>query len=157
MEQQQVSIAKSGLVACLPARCSIIAAGNPKEGKFNKDKTVAENLNIGKAILSRFDMIFILQDDGNSVQDEEIMESVTSVYTRETQKPKKKKRKKEKHPSQDEMEDMKTRLRWISDTQNTPLPAGLIKDYIAYAKQYCFPILTEEAAEMLFSYFKEQR
>ena len=46
MEQQQISIAKAGVVASIPARCSIIAAANPKHGNYNMGKTVAENLNM---------------------------------------------------------------------------------------------------------------
>ena len=53
MEQQQVSIAKAGVVASLPARCSVIAAANPKHGSYDLGKTVAENLNMAKSILSR--------------------------------------------------------------------------------------------------------
>ena len=44
MEQQSVSLAKAGLVCCLPARTSILAAANPAGGHYNQAKTVAENL-----------------------------------------------------------------------------------------------------------------
>ena len=44
MEQQSVSLAKAGLVCCLPARTSILAAANPAGGHYNQARTVAENL-----------------------------------------------------------------------------------------------------------------
>ena len=44
MEQQAVSIAKSGVVASLPARAAVLAAANPNGGHYNRAKTVSENL-----------------------------------------------------------------------------------------------------------------
>lgn len=67
MEQQSVSIAKAGVVCTLPARASILAAANPAGGHYNKGKTVSENLKIGAALLSRFDLVFILRDKPNQV------------------------------------------------------------------------------------------
>lgn len=73
MEQQSVSIAKAGIVCTLPARASIIAAANPVGGHYNKAKSVPENLRMGSALLSRFDLIFILLDkpDAMAVSREE--------------------------------------------------------------------------------------
>ncbi|BBL48193.1 minichromosome maintenance protein MCM [Metallosphaera sedula] len=62
MEQQTVSIAKAGILAKLNARATIIAAGNPKFGRYIQERAVAENIELPPTILSRFDLIFILVD-----------------------------------------------------------------------------------------------
>lgn len=67
MEQQTVSIAKSGVVCALPCRASILAAANPVGGHYDKSKTVSENLKLGPALLSRFDLVFILMDQPSVV------------------------------------------------------------------------------------------
>ena len=47
---------------------------------------------------------------------------------------------------------IKGRLPWVAQTQN-PLPADLLRDYISYAREYCKPKLTQEAAAILKNYF----
>lgn len=68
MEQQSISIAKAGIVCSLPARTSILAAANPIGGHYNKAKTVSENLKMNSALLSRFDLVFILLDKPDEVK-----------------------------------------------------------------------------------------
>lgn len=68
MEQQTVSVAKAGVICMLPARTTVLAAANPAGGHYNKSKTVSENLRMGQALLSRFDLVFILLDQPNEVQ-----------------------------------------------------------------------------------------
>ncbi|NOZ76890.1 MAG: minichromosome maintenance protein MCM [Euryarchaeota archaeon] len=63
MEQQTVSIAKAGILATFQARCSILAAANPKLGRFDEYKTISEQINLQPTILSRFDLIFIVKDE----------------------------------------------------------------------------------------------
>ena len=62
MEQQTISVAKAGIVATLNARTSILAAANPKLGKYDENRSIAENINLPPTIISRFDLIFILKD-----------------------------------------------------------------------------------------------
>ena len=81
MEQQSVSIAKAGIVCSLPARTSVIAAANPVNGHFDKSKTVAENLRMGAAILSRFDLVFILLDRPDEEMDKILSEHVMSLHS----------------------------------------------------------------------------
>ena len=57
MEQQQVSIAKAGVVATLQARCSILATANPVGGQYDRSKSVSENVKLGTPLLSRFDLV----------------------------------------------------------------------------------------------------
>ncbi|KAI3442971.1 DNA helicase [Psidium guajava] len=76
MEQQCVSIAKAGLVASLSARTSILAAANPVGGHYNRAKTVNENLKMSAALLSRFDLVFILLDKPDELLDKQVSEHI---------------------------------------------------------------------------------
>lgn len=75
-----MSIAKAGVVCSLPARTSILAAANPVGGHYNKAKTVAENLRIGAALLSRFDLVFILLDKPDKTLDSLLSEHVLALH-----------------------------------------------------------------------------
>jgi replicative DNA helicase Mcm len=72
MEQQTISIAKAGIVATLNARSSILAAANPKLGRFDNYKNELEQIDLPPSLLSRFDLIFILKDIPNNVEDSRI-------------------------------------------------------------------------------------
>lgn len=62
MEQQSVSIAKAGITATLRSRCALLGAANPKKGRFDAYLPIAEQINMPPSLLSRFDLIFVLQD-----------------------------------------------------------------------------------------------
>ena len=47
----------------LSARCSVVACANPTTGHYNRSRTILENIRVSNAILSRFDMVFLLLDD----------------------------------------------------------------------------------------------
>lgn len=62
MEQQSVSIAKAGITATLRSRCALLGAANPKKGRFDAYLPIAEQINMPPSLLSRFDLVFVLQD-----------------------------------------------------------------------------------------------
>ena len=69
MEQQSVPIAKGGIVATLNARTSILAAANPKYGRYDNYHTVADNIDLPVTILTRFDLIWVIKDTPNQEHD----------------------------------------------------------------------------------------
>ena len=161
MEQQQVSIAKAGVVASLPARCSVIAAANPKHGSYNMGKTVSENLNMAKPILSRFDLVFILRDRVDRDLDRMVSSNIMNLYRGQGTRPAAAPVLVGTTPSSaggaETRLPLSERLAWVADFQKEALPASLVRDYIAYAREYCKPKLTAEAAAVLKEYYMELR
>lgn len=80
MEQQTVSIAKAGITTSLNARTSILAAANPIYGRYDEKKRPDENINLPKALLSRFDLIFLLLDKADHEKDELLAKHVALVH-----------------------------------------------------------------------------
>lgn len=56
------------LQATLNARTSILAAANPVGGRYDRSKSLKQNVNLTAPIMSRFDLFFILVDDCNEVR-----------------------------------------------------------------------------------------
>nr|KAG5696423.1 hypothetical protein BaRGS_030523 [Batillaria attramentaria] len=69
MEQQTISIAKAGIMTSLNARVSILAAANPAYGRYNPKKTVEQNIQLPAALLSRFDLLWLIQDKADREND----------------------------------------------------------------------------------------
>ena len=80
MEQQTVSIAKAGITTRLNARTSVLAAANPLYGRYNENLSPHENINLPAALLSRFDLIFLLLDKPNKERDYLLAKHVTYVH-----------------------------------------------------------------------------
>jgi len=76
MEQLSVSSAKAGLVQTMSARTSILAGANPKYSKFDPYKSYREQLDIPESNLSRFDLIFVLEDAVDETKDANLAEAL---------------------------------------------------------------------------------
>merc|ERR1711979_33045 len=82
MEQQTISISKAGIVATLQARCAVVAVANPTEGRYDPQRTFAQNVNLTDPILSRFDMLCVLRDESDPLQDERLADHVVCSHIR---------------------------------------------------------------------------
>ena len=80
MEQQEVTISKAGVCAALPARTAVLAAANPIGGHYTRSKTMTENLKMSAAMLSRFDIVFLLLDKPDEVLDERLSEHIMAIH-----------------------------------------------------------------------------
>merc|ERR1719291_698908 len=85
MEQQTISITKAGVKATLNARTSILAAANPIGGRYDRTKSLKQNIMMTAPIMSRFDLFFILVDDCNEVTDYAIARRIIDLHTRAEQ------------------------------------------------------------------------
>ncbi len=139
MEQQTVSIAKAGIIATLQSKTAVIAAANPKFGRYNEYKTPAENINLPAPILSRFDLVFIVKDRPEADMDARIadfilqnhMDSITEDYAgTEDDRP---------------------------VNQLDIIPTDLLRKYIRHARNTCFPKLNHESAQRIKEFYLELR
>lgn len=128
MEQQTLSIAKAGIICQLNARTSILAAANPCESQWNKNKTIIENIKLPHTLLSRFDLIFLMLDPQNDQYDRRLANHLVSLYY------------KSEHYERDEQMD-----------------TTLLQDYITYGRETFQPILNEESRQKLIQYYVNMR
>lgn len=87
MEQQTISIAKAGISTTLNARTSILAAANPLYGRYNPRLSPVENINLPAALLSRFDLVFLLLDTPDRENDERLARHVAYVHMKNESPP----------------------------------------------------------------------
>ncbi|XP_073976882.1 disc proliferation abnormal [Rhodnius prolixus] len=128
MEQQSLSVAKAGMICQLSARTSILAAANPVDSQWKKDKTIIENISLPHTLLSRFDLIFLTLDPQSEVYDRSLAKHLVSLYYHQ------------KDVDKEEYMDM-----------------SVLRDYIAYAHEHVHPKLSESASEMLVASYVEIR
>ena len=75
-----ISVNKANIQATLNAQTSILAAGNPKLGRFDPYEPIPEQINIGDTLLSRFDFIFPVKDEPDEERDQELAGQILSNH-----------------------------------------------------------------------------
>ena len=87
LEQQTVTISKANIQASLMAETSVLAAGNPKYGRFEPLQSIVEQIDLPPTLINRFDLIFILRDLPNKDQDSAIATHVLNMHQMKGPRP----------------------------------------------------------------------
>ena len=87
MEQQSVTISKANVQASLKAETSVLAAANPKFGRFDPYQPVAQQIDLPPTLINRFDIIFTLRDLPDRKKDARIATHVLSEHINEIETP----------------------------------------------------------------------
>jgi len=129
MEQQTVSVAKAGIVCSLNARTAILATANPKDSSYDPKKSVVDNINMPKNLMSRFDFIWLMLDKRNREMDERLANHLVSMYSESGAK----------------------------NRVEAKIEPGLFRQYVAFAKRWVHPEISDEAAASLVKNYTDLR
>ncbi len=126
LEQQTVSISKANIQATLRSETTVLAAANPKFGRFDPYELISKQIDLPPTLLNRFDLIFPVRDIPDKTKDERLASFILNLH------------------------------------KDEPMQEGIIKPetikkYVAYARQRCFPKLTEPAMVELKDYYVKMR
>lgn len=77
----------AGIMASLNARVSILAAANPAYGRYNPKRTIEQNIQLPAALLSRFDLLWLIQDKADRDNDLRLAKHITFVHQNCKQPP----------------------------------------------------------------------
>lgn len=135
MEQQVISVAKAGIVTQFQSKTSVLAAANPKMGRFDPNTPPAEQFNISPPLLSRFDLIFTIKDVLDETKDRRTADHILLGH---------------KLSLQGDSALMQKEILPVIDME-------LLRKYVAYARRNVRPNLTEEAAEKIKEFYVDLR
>ena len=158
MEQQQIHVAKGGITATLPARCSILAAANPKEGRFSKrgpNQSIMRSfgeIDLPPALASRFDIIWLIRDDINIEDDERIAKHILATRTKGVSETKI-----EGGMVLDPVDNQEDLVFSLGPDNVEHLTINFLRKYIAYAKRNIHPDLNDDAKAMILDYYTQER
>ena len=153
MEQQTISISKAGINASLRTRCAVLAAANPKNGRFEpvSETPFTGQINLAPPLISRFDIIWLLTDDADESKDSKIAHHIiknrligtSELLVTEGSAP----------------DPVKGSIVGLQKSQDGDeiLARDLIRKYIAYAKRSIHPKLEDEAQNKIVEFYVETR
>jgi replicative DNA helicase Mcm len=128
LEQQTVTINKANIQATLRCETTVLAAANPKFGRFDSFQKLSAQIDLPPALISRFDLIFPVRDIPNKDKDSQMAKFILKLH-------------------------QNTSL----TEKTTEFSTDFIKKYIAYAKRNINPKLSDDALEEIEGYYIKLR
>ena len=158
MEQQQVHVAKGGITATLHSRCAILAAANPKDGRFSKrgpNQSVMRSFQetgLPPPLASRFDIIWMIRDEIRVRDDERIAKLILDNRTSGRSEMLMEGTIELSDSDQDSEAIFATTKQGVEH-----LTQEFLRKYIAFAKRTVHPQLNEEAKTEILDYYTNER
>jgi replicative DNA helicase Mcm len=144
LEQGTISVAKAGITATLQSRCAVLGAANPKYGRFDNSKNIAEQIDLPPALLSRFDAIFTMTDRPEAKQDHNVAEHILKVHQRGEIRL---------HESPEKLTHVNVEEIMRDTAHLVPaMDKDFLRKYVAYSKRIT-PVMGSEAMQTLEGYY----
>lgn len=157
LEQQQVSVAKAGITATLNARCSFLAAANPKYGRFDQYEPVYDQVDLSPTLFSRFDLVFIIQDE--IIEDRD--RGIASQIIQNNIKGEENRQRRIEIMQEKGLDNISETEQYLEedgqDEIDVDVPKDLFQKYIYYANKNFSPVLDEEVEQYLEDQYVELR
>ncbi len=80
LEQQTISINKANISATLRAETTVLAAANPKFGRFDPYELIPKQIELPSTLINRFDLIFPIRDLPNKAKDEKTADFILQLH-----------------------------------------------------------------------------
>ncbi len=80
LEQQTITISKANIQATLRAEATVLAAANPKFGRFDPYSTIAEQIQLPVTLINRFDLIFPVRDLPDEAKDTQLASFILRIH-----------------------------------------------------------------------------
>ncbi len=148
MEQGMISVAKAGIISRFKSDTSMLAAANPKFSRFDKFQSPLEQIDLPSSLISRFDLFFMIKDVLDRKQDQNIAEHI--LKTHQSGEKLRQVAKLGKKLTVEERKEIDERTKPIIDSE-------LLRKYISYCRQKCFPVLNEEAIKEITDFYVRLR
>jgi replicative DNA helicase Mcm len=158
MEQQRIDISKGGITASLPSRCAIIAAANPKDGRFSNRAANTSVIRSFKEtgleapLASRFDIIWMMRDEVKAENDEMIAKHILRSRTRGVPEALI-----DEFVAMDPVEEDKEQIikEGVDGTEH--LSQSFLRKYIAFAKRNYHPNIDKDVMALILEYYVQER
>jgi len=80
LEQQTVTISKANIQATLRSETTVLAAANPKFGRFDPYELLAKQIDLPSTLINRFDLILPIRDLPDREKDEQLASFILKLH-----------------------------------------------------------------------------